>query len=270
MLFLYNDLYGFIVDIIRSKRLILEMTKKDFEAKYLGSYLGIVWAFIQPTINILIFWFVFEVGFKSKPVENFPFILWFLSGILPWFFFSESVASATTSIVDYSYLVKKVVFQVSILPIIKLLSAACIHLFFIGVLFIIFKIYGYNPVIYNLQVFYYLFATFVLVLGISWITSSVLVFLRDIGQVVNMTLQFLFWLTPVFWSIGMVPEKYHRILQLNPVYYIIQGYRDSFIYHKWFWEDIYSTAYFWIITLSLLLVGAILFSRLRPHFADVL
>ena len=260
----------FLLDIIKSRKLIFELTKKDFQARYLGSYLGILWAFVQPTITILIFWFVFQVGFKSVPVDNFPFILWLMTGIIPWFFLSESIMSATNSIIDNSYLVKKVVFRVSVLPIIKILSALFIHLFFIAFLFMMFLAYGYGFNIYNLQVLYYLFATIVLVLGISWITSSLVIFLKDIGQVVGMLIQFGFWLTPIFWSFKIVPEQYHLLFKLNPAYYIVEGYRNSFIYKVWFWEYYNLTAYFWLETLAIFVIGAMLFRRLRPHFADVI
>ena len=265
-----KQLYWFIKDIIRSRRLIMELTKKDFQTRYLGSYLGIFWAFIQPTISILIFWFVFQVGFKSMPVDNFPFILWLMSGMIPWNFFADSVSGATNSVLENSYLVKKVTFRVSILPIIKIMSALFIHLFFIVFLLIMFLIYGYTLDIHNIQIVYYFVATVVLVLGISWITSAVVVFLRDVGQLVAMVLQFGFWLTPIFWSLKMIPQKYYFLIKLNPFYYIVEGYRDTFIYHKWFWEHLHLTAYYWIFTASVFLLGAIIFRRLRPHFADVL
>ena len=265
-----KQFYMFLIDIIKSRKLILELTKKDFQVRYLGSYLGILWAFVQPVITILIFWFVFQVGFKSAPVSNFPFILWLMAGIIPWFFFAESIASATSSVIDNSYLVKKVVFRVSILPIIKIVSALIIHLFFVVVLFIMFLAYGYKPSLYNLQVVYYLFSTIVLVLGISWITSSLIIFLKDIGQIVGVILQFGFWLTPIFWSFEMIPEKYHFIFKLNPAYYIVEGYRNTFINHIWIWELPNLTVYFWVETMVIFVIGALLFRRLRPHFADVL
>jgi lipopolysaccharide transport system permease protein/teichoic acid transport system permease protein len=262
--------YSFLSDIIKSRNLILELTKKEFQTRYLGSYLGIFWAFIQPTISVLIFWFVFEVGFKSVPVDNLPFILWLLPGMLPWFFISDSIASSTSSILDNSFLVKKVVFRVSILPIIKILSALYIHVFFILFLFFIFYVYGYMPTIYTLQVPYYVFAALVLLLGIAWLLSALVVFLRDIGQLVAMLLQFAFWLTPIFWSIKMIPPEYQPFIRLNPAYYIIEGYRSSFIYHQWFWEDMPLTLYYWAVTLIVFAAGAVVFKRLRPHFADVL
>ncbi|GIM45667.1 transport permease protein [Collibacillus ludicampi] len=257
-------------EIVKLRHIIFELTKKDIQLRYLGSYLGILWAFVQPTINILILWFVFQVGFKSMPVDNFPFILWLMAGMVPWMFFSDSVTNATTSIIENGYLVKKVVFKVSILPLIKILSSLFIHVFFILLLFIMFWVYGFGFQIYYLQVFYYLIASVLLVLGISWITSALIVFLKDIGQIVGMLLQFLFWLTPIFWSFKILPPNYHFVVKLNPLYYIVEGYRNAFIYHKWFWEEPKLTFYFWILTFLVIIIGGSLFKKLRPHFSDVI
>lgn len=258
-----------IIDTWYSKRLLVDLAKNDFKMRYLGNTLGILWAFLQPTAMILLFWFVFSVGFKSQPIESVPFILWLLAGLTPWFFFSESLQSATTSILDNSFLVKKIVFRVALLPIVKLLSALAIHLFFILFTLGIFVYYGYYPSIYWLQIVYYLLATSILVLGLSWITSSIVIFFRDLNQIVTMILQFGFWVTPVIWSISIMPEEYTDLIKLNPVYYIVQGYRESLIEPRWFWENDL-TLYFWLVTISILLSGAFIFKRLRPHFADVL
>ena len=260
----------FLKDIFKNRRLLWSLTKNDFKQRYLGNVLGIAWAFIQPTATVAIFWFVFQVGFKAQPIDNFPFILWLVAGIFPWFFFSDALSTGTNSILANSFLVKKVVFRVSLLPIIPLLTALAIHLFFILVMFIMFIYYNYTPNIYWLQIVYYLFAVLVLLLGLSWITSSIVVFFKDMGQFVTMILQFGFWLTPIFWSMKMVPEQYHWIIKLNPLVYIIEGYRNSMIYHKWFWEDAGMTLYFWIVTGTIFVIGATTFKKLRPHFADVL
>ena len=261
---------SFLKDLFNSRKIIFELTKKDFSSVYLGSYLGIAWAFLNPVISIFIFWFVFQVGFKSTPVDNFPFILWLISGMIPWFFFASSISTATGCILEKKYLVQKVVFRVSILPIIKILSALFVHLFFVCLLMIIFMAYGHTPTYYSLQIFYYLFAMLVLLLGLSWISSALVIFFKDTEHIIAMFLQFGFWLTPVFWSLKMIPAKYHAIIKLNPVYYIIEGYRDSFIYKTWFWEHWTLTIYFWILTSIIFVLGAVLFRRLRPHFADVL
>ena len=260
----------FLKAILQNKGLLWSLTKNDFKQRYLGNVLGIAWAFIQPTATVAIFWFVFQVGFKSQPVDNFPFILWLVAGIFPWFFFSESLSVGTNSILANSFLVKKVLFRVSLLPIIPLLSALVIHLFFIFVMFGMFIYYGYMPNIYWVQIIYYLFSASILLLGLSWITSSIVVFFRDMGQFVAMILQFAFWLTPIFWSFKTIPEQYHWIIKLNPLVYIIEGYRNSMIYHKWFWEDMHLTLYFWVLTLIIFVLGTLTFKKLRPHFSDVL
>jgi len=261
----------FLKDLFLRRNMILELAKQDFRSKYLGSYLGILWAFVHPTVYVFILWVVFQIGFKSQPAGDVPFVLWMLCGIIPWFFFSECLGSATNSILDNSFLLKKVNFSVGMLPIVKILSALVLHAFFIFLIFIMFLAYGSPITLHCLQVFYYLFCTIVLLLGLSWITSSVIIFFKDMGQIVGMVVQFLFWMTPIFWSAKILPVKYLNMVKLNPVYYIVEGYRESFIYHVWFWEGHYElTAYFWAVTGCIFVLGAVVFRRLRPHFADVL
>ncbi|MFB5763786.1 ABC transporter permease [Paenibacillus medicaginis] len=261
---------AFLKDLIAHRRLIIQLSLKDLKDKYLGSYLGILWAIIQPAITILIFWFIFQVGFKSLPIENYPFILWLVAGMIPWFFFADALMNATNSIVGNIFLVKNVVFRVSLLPIVKIISPLIIHLFFVIVMVVMFWSYGFPPNIYFLQIFYYLFAMSVFILAISWITSALVIFLKDVGQILAMFLQFGYWITPILWSLNMIPSKYEMLIKLNPMYYIIEGYRYSLIFRSWFWQYPRMTLYFWGVTICLLLLGAFVFKRLRPHFADVL
>ena len=262
--------YRFLRDIFRNKRLLIDLAKNDFKSRYMGNYLGVLWAFVQPTVMILVYWFIFQIGFKSVPVDNFPFILWLVTGLVPWFFFAESLQTATQSILSNSFLVKKVVFRVSLLPIIQIISALTIHIFFILFLFGMFLYYGYSPTIYWVQIPYYLFCTVILVLGISWMTSSIVVFFRDLGQIVSMFIQLFFWLTPIIWSFKIIPLEYQYIIEYNPIYYIVEGYRDSLIYNIWFWEKSILSIQYWIITMIFFFGGAVVFRKLRPHFADVL
>jgi len=251
-------------------RLLFSLTKNDFKQKYVGSYLGIAWAFIQPLITVLIFWFVFQVGFKSQPVNDVPFILWLIAGMFPWFFFADAVSNATNAMMENSYLVKKIVFKVAFLPLIKIFSALIVHLFFIIFMYILFMVYGYSFDIHWLQAFYYLGAMVVLILGLSYITSAVVIFFKDVGQIVAMFLQFGFWMTPIFWNIEQIPDRFHWLLKLNPLMYINEGYRDSMINHVWFWEKPMMGLYFWVVALGLLALGYSTFRKLKPHFADVL
>ncbi len=268
-----NNLNHFIVflkDIIKSRSIIWQLAKNDFKARFASSYLGIFWAFIQPLVMIVVLWFVFQVGFRAMPIENFPFILWVSCGLIPWFFFADSLSSATNSLLEYSYLVKKVVFRTSVLPLVKIISAIFVHLFFVGLLLVMFFAYGFKPTIYYIQAIYYSFALIVFLIGLTWITSALAVFLKDVSQIVAVILQIGFWVTPNFWSVTMIPDRYIFFFKLNPMFYIVEGYRDTFIYETWFWEHCYLTIYFWSLTLILFVLGALLFRKLRPHFSDVL
>lgn len=259
-----------IEEIYNSKTLMWNLAKNDFKTRFAGSYLGIFWAFVQPIVTVLVYWFVFQVGFRSAPVKDFPYILWLISGIVPWFFFSEALMNATNSLLEYNYLVKKVVFKISILPIIKIISACFVHVFFILVTFLLFILYGILPNLYFLQVFYYTFCMFILILGLSYSSSAIILFFKDLGQIISICLQVGMWLTPIMWSYTMLPVQCQWILKLNPMYYIVEGYRDSLINKVWFWNRFNQTAYFWIIALGLFTLGTIIFKRLKIHFADVL
>jgi len=261
---------AFLTELVSRRNVIYELTKRDFKAVYLGSYLGILWAFALPIANILIFWFIFQIGFNSKPVNNVPYVLWLVSGIVPWFFFSDCVNNGASSILNNSFIVKKVAFSIGMLPIIQILSALIIHVFFILLIFLLFGLYGFTSDLYTLQVFYYLFSMIVLLTGLSWITSSVVIFFRDLRPLITIVLQIGFYLTPIFWNLRIFPEKYHILMKFNPIYYIVEGYRDSFITKVWFWEHWGMTLYFWLVTTVILACGAVVFRRLRPHFADVL
>lgn len=261
---------SYLKSLYHDRNIIMQLAKNDFKVKYLGSYLGVFWAFMNPVILILVYWFVFQIGFRSMPIGDVPFILWLIAGIIPWFFVSEAISVGTNSILDNSYLVKKVVFRVSILPLVKILSAIFIHLIFVLLMLVLYMVYGYQLDVYYVQVVYFVLASVALVYAVSLITSSLVVFSKDVGQIVGVILQFGFWLTPIFWSFTIVPEKLQFLFKLNPVYYIVEGYRNTLIYKRWFWEDPLLTIYFWGVVTFLLFVGITLFKKLKPHFSDVL
>lgn len=261
---------SFLSDLFRNRILMKDLVRNDFKSKYIGSYLGIFWAFMQPIITVLIYWFVFQVGFKSAPVKDLPFILWLVSGIIPWFCFSESITNATYSFIEYSFLVKKVVFKISLLPLVKIISSFLVHIFFILFTILLFIIYNQDITIHIIQVFYYMVCLFFLVLGLSYITSSIILFFKDFGQIINIFLQIIVWLTPIMWSYEMIDPKYQWILKLNPMYYIVEGYRDTFINHVWFWHRYNQTLYFWFVSIIIFVIGVKTFKKLKPHFSDVL
>lgn len=263
--------------VYESRKLIARLSVNDFKTKFAGSYLGIIWAFVQPVITILVYWFVFEKGMKPAAIRDaagteVPYVLWLIAGMVPWFFFSDALSGGTRALLDYSYLVKKVVFKIDILPIVKIVSAVFVHLFFLAFAVLLYTLYGYYPDVYTLQVLYYSICLFVLVIGISYLTSAVVVFFRDLNQVINIVLQVGVWVTPIMWNIDTmdISPVLKNLLKLNPLYYIVQGYRDAFIGKVAFFERWELTIYFWVVTIVFVVLGTHVFKKLRMHFADVL
>ncbi len=266
-----KELARFIKHLYQSRTLMVALIKNDFKKQYLGSYLGLAWAFIQPLMFMLVIWAVFELGFRTGPTETgVPFFLWLLAGMVPWFFFSEAIRSGADAITGNAFLVKKVAFRISILPLVNIGSSFLIHLGLVLFLVIALLLYGFQPTLHWLQLPFYMALTILFAMGLSWLTSAIRVFVKDIGNIIGVLLQMGFWLTPIFWSSDLVPVKYHYIIQLNPAYYIVDGYRDTFISQVWFWEKPTWTLYYLGATLLLLIIGVLVFKRLRPHFADVL
>lgn len=260
----------FLKLIITQHQLILALSKREIASQYVGSLLGVIWTFIQPAVMIFVFWFVFSIGFKTKPLNNVPFAVWLTAGMAPWFVFSDIVVKSSGAIVGYAHLIKKSVFPSQILPVVKVLSSMMTHSAFVLLLVVLIIFQKVSFGIFALQFFYYLFCLSVLALGIGWTVAALNVFIRDVGQIVAVIMQVGFWATPIFWDINIMPPKIQSLLKLNPVYYIVQGYRDSFIYSVPFWHRPGYTLYFWVVTLCCFFVGTVVFRKLKGQFADVL
>ena len=259
-----------ILSLFKNRKILLELAKNDFKKKYVTSYLGILWGFIPSVVTIIVYWFVFSIGFKSQPVNGYPYLLWLMCGLIPWFYFSDAVVSAMNCFVEYSYLVKKMVFQVEILPFVKVLSNFFVHLFFIVLLIVFFVFLGFKPNAYWWQIFYYTFALVCLVSAIGVLGSTINVFFRDFGHIITVALQALVWLTPVIWDVKAFSESVIKKLKFNPMFYIVQGYRDTFMGGAWFWENIAYMVYFWCAVFCIYIVGVVLMKRLKGHFSDLL
>ena len=263
------------VELYQNRRLIWRLSRNDFKKRYAGSYLGTIWAMVPPIVTVAMYWVVFDRIFGSGPQVTYtggevPYVLFLTAGLVPWFFFSDAVMGGMTSLMEYNYLVKKVVFKVSILPIIKVTAAMFVHIGFSVVLVLIAAFYGYTPTVYTLQLFYYTFCEYVFILGLSYATCAIVLFFRDLQNLVSIIMQVGMWATPILWNINTLREKYKSFIKLNPMTYIVEGYRSAVYEQQWFWEHFYSSTYFWIVTALLFVVSALIFKKLKPMFADVM
>lgn len=264
----------FLRELYDNRKLIMNLAKSDFKTKYAGSFLGIIWAFVQPVVTVIVYSIVFQVVFAQADVGEVPYVLWLITGLVPWFFFNDALNGGTNAMIEYNYLVKKVVFKISILPIVKIISALFVHLFFICFTIVIYVICGVLPGLYAVQIVYYMACAFILTLGLTYATSAVVVFFRDLTQIISIVLQVGVWFTPIMWNIDNpafnIPGAIRKILMLNPMYYIVGGYRDSLVNKVWFWQRPVLTLYFWCFTGLTFAFGVFIFKRLKVHFADVL
>ena len=231
----------------------------------------------QPVVIVLVYWFVFQIGLNNATAElkqgiTVPFVLWLVSGIVPWFYFSESLSNGTNALLEYNYLVKKVVFNIDILPLVKTIAALFIHAFFVLFMLLLFALYGYYPGLHTLWVVYFSGCLMIFVTGLCMLTSSLVIFFRDLSQIINIFLQVGIWMTPIMWSLEDLLAKYPilAVLKLNPLCYIVYGYREVLFGSGSIAGLGWMNIYFWAVTIVTWIVGSGVFRRLKVHFADVL
>jgi teichoic acid transport system permease protein len=265
----------FVFHIIKEQlkhiHLIFRLAFFEMKSKYQMHYLGILWQILQPITIITIYWFVFGIGIRGgSPVGDTPYFVWLIVGLIPWLFISPSIVQGANSIYTKINLVSKMNFPVSVLPSISIIGNSFnffILLFIQGV--ILFK-YKINPGIYLLQLPYYLFCTFLFLYSFTLLCSTISTLVRDFQNVLQSIVRMMLYLLPIVWNVHQLPEKIVTILKLNPIFYIIMGFRQTFLEKSWFFEDVLYTIYFWVTTLFILYLGSILHIKFRNKFIDYL
>jgi ABC-type polysaccharide/polyol phosphate export permease len=263
-----KEVIEFFQHIYLQRYVILTLSRRDFERKYIKNFLGMIWAVIDPFAFVVILYIVFGARYGNSSATGVPFVVYLLCGYIAYDLFN-SISSLTQVVKDHSFLLKKVDFRVSILPIIRMFSNLMVHAIVLVICIIILFFNHITPTVYWIQLLYYLLAISVFLVSTAWFTSSVYLFFPDISNVIGIITRVLFFLTPIFYTIDGFSHTAQMILKLNPLYYIVNGYRDSLLYGKGFWEHPVLTGYFWMVTLLMLITGMLVFRKLRPHFADV-
>jgi len=249
--------------------LIWELSRRDFEKKYVKNFFGLFWAVADPLFFVLILYLVFGMRFGNKEALGVPFVVYLITGYIAYDFFNTALPALTESIYNNSFLIKKVDFRVASLPIVSLISNLMMHSIILVVAIVLIMFNDIFPSWYWLQVLYYIFCLSVFLIALSWFTSSVYLFFPDIKNIINIITRVTFFLTPLFWNMQGMPASYQFVLKLNPLFYIVNGYRDSLVYQIGFWQHPRLFIYFWGLSLAILALGIVVFKKLRPHFADV-
>ena len=255
--------------------LLRTLVRRDLEARYKGSVLGNLWPLVNQLSQLLIYTYVFAIVLKVKlslhgiPENNFTFGLWLFAGLLPWISFTGGLTQAAISVIAQPNLVKKVVFPLTLLPLVPVLSALIESAF--GLMALIFFValtthtlhptLALLPLIWGTQL--------LLTAGLAYLTAGLTVFLRDVPQTLAVFLNIWFYLTPIMYPASAIPEDFRNLVfWINPIATISEVYRDIILvgeikhWSEWGVALFGSAIIFW--------VGIKVYQRLRPAFADVL
>ncbi|WP_404827047.1 ABC transporter permease [Desulfuromonas versatilis] len=256
-----------------NRQLIFQMTKREVIGRYRGSVMGLLWSFFNPVLMLAVYTFVFSVVFKARwgasgSGSKTEFALVLFSGLIVFNFFSECINRAPGLILNNGNFVKKVVFPLEILPVITI-GSALFHFFISFIVWVIFYLVFFGaPPITILFLPLELLPLVFLTTGLCWFLASLGVYLRDVTQVVSVLTTVLMFLSPIFYPLSSLPEKYHIFLFLNPLTHIIEVIRNAMFWGQlinpriWLFSVVLSGLVAWL--------GFAWFQKTRKGFADVL
>ena len=257
--------------MIKNKKLIWQLGKNDFKNRFANTSLGAIWGFLQPFVFMITYAIVFQYILKTGSSGDYPYAVWFFPGMAMWQWLNDMIMSASNSIRTYSYLVKKIVFPIDIIPTISIVASSFVGLFLIIIATVICIIYGYLPNL--LTMIYVIIATYAFIIAFTRFTSAVTTVVPDFSNLLGIAMQLFFWFTPVIWNLSMLSE--YRIIkiivQCTPFTYLVTALRQVFIGENIIFggNGIYTIA-FWLITIIMFIWGNSVFKRTKKDFADVL
>lgn len=255
-------------DLYEYRELLKTNVKKDIRGKYKGSFLGILWSFLNPLLQVIVYAIVFPYLMRGATIENY--VVYLVTGIIPWSFFSTVVGVGTTVIKSNQGIIKKVYFPREILIISQVISGL-VNFFISCVIILLFCLgFGVGVSIHILFIPVIAIIQAILSLGILFITSSINVYIQDLEYIVSFLLNMAFYGTPIIYEISQFASAgtLLKFIELNPMTPIINAYRDVFLYHQW--PNPSGLIYVAILGLIILVIGYLIFRKLEKGFAEQL
>lgn len=258
MLNVFKNLYNY-------RELLKTNVKKEIRGKYKNSFLGVLWSFLNPLLQIIVYALVFQVILKN-PKENYA--IFICCGLIPWTFFSSTITRTAFTMVENGNILKKVYFPREILPI-SIVTSELVNFLISTIIILGFVVFGGLGI--SKYILFYpivLLAQYLLLIGISLIVSSISVYVRDLQHLIGVAMQLLFYATPIVYSLDSLPDNLMWILKINPMTYIINGYRD--IFYNQTMIDIGPLTVLIGISIVLCIIGYLIFNKLQKGFAEQL
>ena len=261
----------FFKTLWKNRKLVWQLGRNDFKNRFAATSLGAIWGFLQPFVFMVTYVIVFQYILQSGSSGDYPYAIWFFPGMTIWQWINEGIMSASSSIRQYSYLVKKVVFPVDVIPAISIIASSFVGVFLLIIAVVICTAFGYFPNIITL--IYVIFASLCFIVAVTRFTSAVTTVLPDFANLLGIVMQLFFWFTPIIWNLSRLAghPTLLKIMQCSPFAYLITAFRQVFGVESIIFvgNGIY-TIVFWIITILMFIWGNSIFKRTKKDFADVL
>lgn len=255
----------------KNRKRVIRLAKYELKSQNSATMFGLFWNFLNPILQILIYWFVFQIGLNTSPPRGeYPYIIWMIVGIIPWFYISAVLTMSTTSIVSYSGVLKRMYLPLAIVPVKTVLSQFFSHLMAMLVVLLVIFCSGYKVSVYVFELPYYMFAGLCFLCGYALLTSAITVLFRDFQKLIASVVRLLFYVTPIVWVQDNLPVKIRFILNLNPLAYLINGYRNTILYGRGLTYNWKQGLYFWTFTILLLIWGCSTHMKFRKKFMDLI
>ena len=252
-----------IKNLYQYRELLKSNVKKEIRGKYKGSFLGVLWSFVNPLLQVLVYAIVFPYIMRVK-TDNY--LVFLIIGIIPWTFFTYVLNQGMITVRMNAGIIKKVYFPREILPI-SVATSGLVNFLISCVIILMFCIFGGVGITWHL-VFLPLIAIFqyVLQLGLTLGLSAINIYIKDTEYIVQFFINMLFYGTPILYTATLFPERYRWILYLNPMAQIINAYRDIFLYHQI--PDLFGLVYMAGVSVILFIIGLAIFRKLEKGFAE--
>lgn len=254
-----------------NRQRMLRLASYELKSQNYGTVFGSLWNILNPALQILTYWFVFAIGLRQDSTQDgVPYIIWMIVGLIPWFFISATLQTSTLSIYSYAGILKRMKFPMAIVPVKTVFAQFFAHLLAMLVMFAVMIFAGVTFSLKNLQLFYFMFCSICFLVAFSLMFSAVTVLFKDFQKILSSVIRLLFYITPIVWNTNSLPEHLQNVLKLNPLYYLVEGYRESLISPNGLWVHKEDMCYFWCVTILLFLFGCKAHVKFRRQFIDLL
>ena len=268
---MFDSMKTVINENVKDWRRTVRLANFEFRSQNNGKWLGFLWNFLNPLLQIAVYWFVFAIGLnRGAPRDGYSYIVWMIVGIMPWFFINGALMSTAMSFYRYNGIISHMYIPLSIIPVKTVISEFIEHCWTMLVVFVIFFASGYKLTVNSLYLIYYMISAIAFFIGYSLIVSAITVLYLDFQNLLSSFVRLLFFITPILWSHDTLSPTMKIVLRLNPLGYIIEGYRGSILYGNDLLANWKYGLYFWALTLVLFVVGSSVHCKFRRKFIDML